>query len=109
MVRLTQKNFSAKSAYAFASLDQRASQRIVRAAVPHRFFLLIPYSCFNVRTASRAISHVYHEAFQLVGMRRPQYSSLVAISYVNQVGDGELAETLPKPWETNLINMRISG
>ncbi len=66
----------------------------------------VPCACFNVRKASRAISKLYDEALQPVGLRGTQFSLLTVISYVGQEGVGVLAEVLVTDRTTLTRNLR---
>ena len=92
--------------YTYAAFEESAVQWMAHADDSDRGSPPIPCACFNVRKASRAISHLYDEAFQPAGLRGTQYSLLWAISYVGREGVGVLAEVLVTDRTTLSRNLR---
>jgi len=80
--------------YTHAAFEQSALAWLANPSDSDRLNAPIPCACFNVRKASRAISHFYDEALHSTGLRGTQYSLLLAISYVGHEGVGALAEVL---------------
>jgi DNA-binding MarR family transcriptional regulator len=63
-------------------------------------------ACFNVRRASRAITQLYDEAFQQLGLKATQFSVLIAIGVNGEAGIGALAEALVTDRTTMTRNVR---
>lgn len=84
----------------------RATELLAQRDAADRLHVPIPCACFNVRKASRAISHMYDVALQPVGLRGTQYSLLVAISYVGHEGISTLSDVLYTDRTTLSRNLR---
>jgi DNA-binding MarR family transcriptional regulator len=92
--------------YSHATFHQRALEWLLKEDEATRGAAPIPCACFNIRKAARAISQIYDEALQPVGLRSTQYSLLTAISYVGQDGIAALAEVLATDRTTLSRNLR---
>lgn len=103
---LTHETTSSEASYSFAALPLRALAWPSSAEAEERPNPRIPCACFNIRKASRAISQLYDEALQPVGLRGTQYSLLTAISYVGHEGIGVLADVLSTDRTTLSRNLR---
>jgi len=92
--------------YTHAAFEESAMQWLANTDESDRPGAPIPCACFNVRKASRAISHFYDEALHPAGLRGTQYSLLLAISYVGHEGVGVLADVLATDRTTLSRNLR---
>ena len=72
-------------------------------------FVSAPFTCvnFNIRKASRAVTQIYDEHFQAVGIRSTQYALMIAITFMGRHGIGTLAEALATERTTLSRNLKL--
>jgi DNA-binding MarR family transcriptional regulator len=60
----------------------------------HHELPTLPCACASLRRASRALTHLYDEAFRPLGLRVTQFTILQVLTLAGEVSQGELAEIL---------------